>query len=87
MTSIGVARKVDHLGRIVLPVELRRLFGIAEGDHLAISVDGERIILEKVRDRCTFCGSTDDLRVYRSKPVCAECARELVGGRDVPTVG
>jgi len=71
--SIGIARKVDQLGRIVLPAELRRLFGIREGDLVEISVDGDRIVLAKVEDRCVFCSSHDDLRDFESKKICTAC--------------
>jgi transcriptional pleiotropic regulator of transition state genes len=88
MKSIGMARKIDHLGRIVLPSELRRLFGIQEGDYLEISVDGDKILLNKIEERCTFCGSTSDLRPHRSKLVCASCVAEISIGSpsttDVP---
>lgn len=73
----GVSRKVDDLGRIVLPAELRRSFDIREGDHIEISVDADNIILTKRRTACTFCGSTDGLRPYRERPVCASCLSEL----------
>lgn len=77
MKSIGIARKVDQLGRIVLPAELRRLFGIREGDLVEISVDGERIVLAKVEDRCVICGSSDDLREFENKNVCAACRKRI----------
>lgn len=77
MKSIGIARKVDQLGRIVLPAELRRLFGIREGDLVEISVDGERIVLAKVEDRCVICGSSDDLREFENKNVCASCRKRI----------
>ncbi|MFZ4516475.1 MAG: AbrB/MazE/SpoVT family DNA-binding domain-containing protein [Acidimicrobiia bacterium] len=77
MKSIGIARKVDQLGRIVLPAELRRLFGINEGDLVEISVDGERIVLAKVEDRCVICGSYETLSEFKTKPVCGSCRQEL----------
>ena len=77
MKSIGIARKVDQLGRIVLPAELRRLFGIREGDLVEISVDGDRIVLAKVEDRCVFCGGHDELRDFQNKKVCAPCRKGL----------
>lgn len=73
----GVSRKVDDLGRIVLPAELRRSFDIREGDLIEISIDDDRIVLIKHRNSCTFCGSTDGLRAYRERPVCANCLGEL----------
>lgn len=73
----GMSRRVDDLGRIVLPAELRRTFDIREGDHLEIAVDGDQIILEKRRASCTFCGASEDLRSYREHPVCPDCIGEL----------
>lgn len=77
MVSTGMARKVDDLGRIVLPVEMRRMFGIRPGDELEIGVDGGAILLRKIEARCTFCSTSNELRPYRDKQVCASCAGEL----------
>jgi transcriptional pleiotropic regulator of transition state genes len=77
MKSTGVVRKIDELGRIVLPSELRRVFGIHEGDELEISVEGEHIILNKRLDRCLFCSSDETLMTYKDRKVCASCASEL----------
>jgi len=74
-----MARKVDDLGRIVLPVEMRRMFGIQPGDELQIAVEGACILLHKPQPGCIFCGGLDGLRAYRDKPVCRPCARQLVG--------
>ena len=68
-----MARKVDDLGRIVLPVELRRLHGIQTGDALEISVDGDSIVLRKLSQGCVFCGTVEGLASYRSRSICAEC--------------
>jgi transcriptional pleiotropic regulator of transition state genes len=77
LKSTGVVRKIDELGRIVLPSELRRVFGIREGEELEISVEGERIILQKRADVCLFCGAeTADIN-YRGRRTCDNCAREL----------
>ncbi len=62
MKSTGIVRKVDELGRIVLPVELRRTMDIAEKDALEIYVDGNSIVLRKYRPSCIFCDSTKDVR-------------------------
>lgn len=80
MNPAGIARKVDDLGRIVLPVEMRRLFGIRPGDEMEISVDGGGIQLRKVEVRCVFCEGTDNLRPYREKLVCASCAAGFTSG-------
>ncbi len=75
--ATGVSRKVDDLGRIVLPAELRRSFDIREGDHVEISIEEDRIILQKRRNLCTFCGSSEGLRAYREHQVCSSCVTEL----------
>lgn len=77
MKSTGVVRKIDELGRIVLPSELRRVFGIREGDELEISVDGERVILEKRQDVCVFCSAEKPPIDFHGRSVCQRCAGEL----------
>jgi transcriptional pleiotropic regulator of transition state genes len=77
MKSTGLPRRIDHLGRIVIPVELRRLLGIAEGDYVGFSSDGDRIVIEKVEERCTFCGSSSELQLFKGKLVCDSCVSEL----------
>ncbi len=72
----GMVRKIDDLGRIVVPAETRKLFHINEGDQLAISVenDSESIILRKLESVCTFCGSNREVHPYKGKAICGECA-------------
>ena len=77
MRSTGVVRKVDELGRIVIPIELRRTMGIEEKDALEIYVDNDKIILKKYAPGCIFCGSCDDLAVIMGKHLCISCAKEL----------
>jgi AbrB family transcriptional regulator, transcriptional pleiotropic regulator of transition state genes len=77
MKSTGVVRKIDELGRIVLPSEIRRVFGIHEGDELDISVEGERVILQKRRDVCLFCSAENPALEYKGRRVCERCAGEL----------
>jgi transcriptional pleiotropic regulator of transition state genes len=77
MKSTGVVRKIDELGRIVLPSELRRVFGIHEGDELEISVDGERVILQKRQDQCLFCSADQPELDYKDRKLCQACATEL----------
>lgn len=77
MKSTGIVRKIDELGRIVLPVELRRLFDIAEKDALEIYVDDEHIILKKYAPSCVFCNSATDTTYFKGKIVCNECIKEL----------
>lgn len=78
MGTTGMARKIDELGRMVLPSELRRRFSIQEGDYLGISVEGQRIILTKVESGCVFCDSPDDLKQFRDKLVCPSCIEDLL---------
>jgi transcriptional pleiotropic regulator of transition state genes len=72
-----VVRKIDELGRIVLPSELRRVFGIHEGDQLEISVDGDRVILQKRQDVCVFCSAESPAFDYQDRRVCERCVGEL----------
>ena len=73
----GVARKVDQLGRVVLPAEVRRHFDISPGDLIEIAVDSDAILLTKVENRCVFCGETASLSEFSGKLVCGECVNRL----------
>lgn len=73
----GIARKIDDLGRIVIPAETRRLFNIREGDQLAISIEGPNIVLRKLEDTCIFCGSTEHVGVFKGKGICTNCRAQL----------
>ncbi len=77
MKSTGIVRKVDELGRIVLPIELRRTLDIAEKDSLEIYVDGPTIVLKKYQPACIFCDDAKDVSNYKGKNVCPNCIREL----------
>jgi transcriptional pleiotropic regulator of transition state genes len=77
MKSTGIVRKVDELGRIVLPIELRRTFDIEEKDALEIYVDGSSIILKKYEPSCIFCGNAKDVLTFKGKNVCPSCLEEL----------
>ena len=77
MKTVGIIRKVDELGRVVLPVEMRRTLDIEERDPLEISLEGETIILRKVQNLCIFCGGEKDLLELKGKYVCAECRKEI----------
>ena len=77
MKATGIVRKVDELGRIVLPIELRRTMGIDVKDALEIFVDGSSIVLRKYAKTCVFCGGSKGVSEFRGKCVCAECLREL----------
>ena len=77
MKSTGIIRKVDDLGRIVLPIELRRTLDIEERDSLEIYLDGDKIILSKYMPACLFCGSSEELVKHMGKNVCKKCAQSL----------
>lgn len=73
MSDTGIVRRVDDLGRIVLPMELRRTLGINVRDPMSISVDGERIIVAKHADSCVLCGTTDDIVRVKDRAICRDC--------------
>lgn len=77
MKSTGIVRKVDELGRVVIPIELRRTLDIAEKDALEIYVDGDKIILRKYEPACIFCGNAADVENFKGKNVCRSCLQDL----------
>ena len=77
--STGMVRKVDELGRVVLPIELRNKFEIKEKDPLEIFVDGSSIILRKSAPNCIFCGNTKNLKKYADKNICVNCIKNIMG--------
>ena len=77
MKSTGIVRNVDELGRIVLPIELRRTLDIAVRDPLEIYVEGESIILKKYNPSCIFCSSKEDIFIYQDKNICGKCIDDL----------
>ena len=77
MKSTGITRKIDELGRIVLPIELRRSLDISERDALEIFVDGENIVPRKNKASCVFCNSADNVIGFKDKFICPECYAQL----------
>ncbi|MCX7615365.1 MAG: AbrB/MazE/SpoVT family DNA-binding domain-containing protein [Clostridiales bacterium] len=77
MKSTGIVRKVDELGRIVLPIELRRTLDIEVKDALEIYVEGDAIMLKKYEPSCIFCGSSESIQDFKGKNVCASCKTQL----------
>lgn len=77
MKSTGIVRKVDELGRVVLPIELRRNLNIEEKDSLEIYVDGNSVILKKYEPDCIFCGNARDVINYKGKNICPACLADL----------
>lgn len=77
MKATGIIRKVDELGRIVIPIELRNKLNIAIKDPIEIFVEGSSIILKKYEPNCIFCGNSKDLTSYKDKLVCSKCLTKL----------
>jgi len=76
-TTTGIIRQIDELGRIVIPIEIRKRFGLSEKDPLEISVKHETIMLCKPRTACVFCGKSGAVEEYRGRTVCRSCIAEL----------
>lgn len=85
MAASGVTRKVDALGRVVLPIEVRRTLGIDVGDLVDVAVEEGHVVLRKVQRGCTFCGSTEALRDYADRLVCEACIGRLAEGQVRPS--
>ena len=77
MKSTGVVRKVDELGRIVLPIEIRKVLEIDVKDALEIFTDDDKIILRKYTPACIFCGNADDVVYFNNKRICTECLKKI----------
>lgn len=77
MKSTGIVRKVDELGRFVLPAELRQQLGIEEKSALEIFTDNERIILQKYQPSCIFCRNADNVVYFGDKRICADCVERI----------
>lgn len=77
MKATGIVRQIDELGRVVLPVELRRSFDLKEHDRVEISVEEDRIILNKFEPNCVLCGGTKDLTEFQGRLLCRKCIRGI----------
>ena len=77
MKSTGIVRPVDAVGRIVLPIELRRIMDIGPKDSIEIFVEGSYVMLKKYQPRCIFCEGMDNVKAYRGKNVCADCIEKM----------
>lgn len=78
MASSGIRRKVDDLGRVVIPAGIRRSLSMREGDTVEVSVEGERVVISRPQDACVFCGrEEDDLQGFRGRLVCRDCLGSL----------
>ena len=77
MKSTGIIRRMDELGRVVIPIEIRNQFDIAEKDPIEIYVDGSTIVLKKYEPNCIFCGNTKNLIDYNDKLICEDCSQKI----------
>lgn len=77
MKSTGIFRRIDSLGRFVLPKELRKSLDINQDDYLQIFLEGDTILLKKSQLACTLCGNTEDLVDFHEKKICRNCLAEL----------
>ena len=77
MKSTGIIRRMDELGRVVIPIEIRNQFNIAEKDPIEIYVDGSSIVLKKFEPNCVFCGNTKKLLTYKDKLICDKCSKKI----------
>lgn len=77
MKSTGIVRKVDELGRVVIPIELRRTLRIKEKDPLEIYVDEGNIVLKKYEPACVFCGNSENMTSFRDRNICLDCLKQL----------
>ncbi|EXX86033.1 AbrB family transcriptional regulator [Paenibacillus darwinianus] len=81
MKSAGVVRKVDQLGRIVLPKSLRKRHQMNEGDPVEILVQGDKIFLERYYPRCLFCGTTEEVLEFKERNICAVCMKDMADSK------
>ncbi len=77
MKSTGIIRRMDELGRVVIPIEIRNQFNIVEKDPIEIYVDGSSIVLKKFEPNCIFCGNTKNLLEYHNKLICKDCSKKI----------
>lgn len=77
MKATGVVRKLDSLGRIVIPKELRNAYDVNIGDSLEIFVDDDTVILKKYEPACTLCGNASNTIHFKGKNLCRGCLEEL----------
>lgn len=78
MKATGIVRRIDDLGRVVIPKELRRTMGIKEGDPLEIFVNGDQVVLKKYNPGCTLCSSLEGIEYLSGKPICRTCVTRIV---------
>ncbi len=77
MKSLGIVRKLDNLGRIVLPIELRKTLNFSDNEALEIFTEGDSIVLKKYETSCIFCGNSKNVATFKDKCVCQKCIEKI----------
>ena len=77
MKATGIVRSIDNMGRLVLPIELRKMMKLGEKDAVEIFTEGNTIVLQKYAPSCTFCQNTENLTSFKGQNVCAKCIAKL----------
>lgn len=77
MKSTGIVRNLDQLGRIVIPIEMRKQFDLGEKDPVEIYIEDNKIILKKHEPNCVFCGESQNIFSYKGKNICKQCVKNL----------
>lgn len=77
MKSTGMVRRVDELGRIVLPAEIRQAMDIKVKDPIEIFTDEDKIILKKYQQSCVFCNTAEDTVQFGGKRICPDCLAKI----------
>ncbi len=77
MKATGFVKKIDELGRIVIPKDIRKTLGVGHGDYLQFFLDGETAVLKKFGEYCAFCNSSDDVVRFKEKFICEECLKQI----------
>ena len=77
MKSTGVVLKVDELGIIVLPIEIRKTLDIQQKDAVEIFIDEDKIVLQKYQPACIFCNNIDNIVYFNGKRICSACLEKM----------
>lgn len=77
MSKVTIIRRVDELGRIVIPIEFRKMMNMESGQDVEMTIQENALLLRRFSPGCVFCGGYDNIRIYEGKNVCADCRRKL----------
>ncbi len=77
MKTLGITRKIDSMGRLVIPTEIRKMLGLNNHDPVELFMDGDTVIVKKYLPHCIFCGEAKEITEYKGKRICQRCLKEL----------